>query len=122
DIPLLVEHFLDKFSMDTGKRVRDVTPEAMSALMKYKWPGNVRELGNAIQYGMIKCNNGVLGVEHLPPEIVDYKRKSKPARPGRPPKIDMDGVREALQRSGGNKAKAARLLGISRTTLYRVLN
>ncbi len=121
DIPMLVDHFLDKFSTDTGKRVRNVTPEAMSILMKYKWPGNVRELGNAVQYGMIKSNTGVLDIEHLPPEIVETHSKSKPSSAGRPQKTDFESVNDALQKTGDNKAKAARLLGISRTTLYRII-
>jgi PAS domain S-box-containing protein len=121
DIPLLVEYFLDKFSVDTGKRIREITPEALAILMKYKWPGNVRELRNAIQFSMIKCNNGILDVEHLPPEILDSGRAAKSMKPGRPQKVDIISVVEALKKTGGNKAKAARLLDVSRTTIYRFI-
>jgi DNA-binding NtrC family response regulator len=121
DIPLLVEYFLDKFSSDTARRVTAMTPAAQARLQSYSWPGNVRELGNAIQYGMIKCHGEPLDVRHLPPEIGPGAREATAAKPGRPPKLGTDAVADALSRSGGNRAKAARLLGVSRTTLYRFL-
>ena len=121
DIPLLVEHFLDKFSADTAKRVAQVTPHALSVLMQYGWPGNVRELGNAIQFGMIKCHGDTLDVQYLPPEITSNSRETTTAKPGRPPKLDTGAVADALSRAGGNRAQAARLLEVSRTTLYRFL-
>ncbi|MFC2131850.1 sigma-54 interaction domain-containing protein, partial [Bacteroidota bacterium] len=124
DINLLIEYFLDKYSTDIGKRVREISPEALSILMKYNWPGNVRELSNAVQYGMIKCNNGkgILEHEHLPPEILDFVNRNMPSRLGRPVKIDTEAVQETLALTGGNKAKAAKLLSVSRTTLYRIIN
>ena len=121
DIPLLVEHFLDKFSNDSGKQVKHVTPEAMKKLMDYSWPGNVRELSNAVQYGMIKCKNSTLELIHLPPEISEKSLTLSSSRPGRKPKLDDESVQDGLKRAGGNKAKAAKLLGVSRTTLYRFL-
>jgi len=121
DIPLLVEYFLDRFTTDTGRRVRDLDPRALEKLMQYAWPGNVRELSNAIQYGMIKCREGILKVNHLPPEITNGYATDSTVRPGPKPKLDPESVEEALRRSGGNRVKAARLLGVSRTTLYRFL-
>jgi PAS domain S-box-containing protein len=122
DIPLLAEHFLEKFSADTGNRVKEISPEALKLMMRYDWPGNVRELGNAIQYAMVKCRTSVLDVEQLPPEIRELSEKKIPSKAGRPPKLDVTAVREALHASGGNRAEAARLLGVSRTTLYRFLD
>lgn len=121
DIPLLVDHFAEKFSHDTGMKVKSITPEAMALLVKYPWPGNVRELRNAVQYGMIKCQGGSLDVPHLPPEIVPQMNQSSRSRPGRPPTLHHKAVEEALSRTGGNKARAARLLEVSRTSLYRFL-
>jgi PAS domain S-box-containing protein len=121
DIPLLVEHFLDKFSADTGKRVQDIKPEALEMLTHYGWPGNVRELGNAIQYGMVKCHSTVLDPAHLPLEIREFKSPAVSARPGRPPKLDLQTVLEVLRDCGSNRAEAARRLSVSRTTLYRFL-
>jgi len=122
DIPLLVEHFLEKFSSDTGKLTEKISPEAMKLMMKYPWPGNVRELRNAIQFGMIKCRGSTLEVSHLPPEIGGAGNLTHGSRPGRRPKLNLNSVDEALKRAGGNKAKAARLLGVSRTSIYRFLN
>ena len=122
DIPLLVDHFLDKFSGDTARRVTRVTPAALARLESYAWPGNVRELGNAIQFGMIKCHGDALDVQHLPPEIVTSQAGPAAAKAGRPAKLGVDRVADALSKSGGNRARAARLLGVSRTTLYRFLD
>jgi DNA-binding NtrC family response regulator len=119
DIPLLAEHFLERFSADTGSRVKEISPEALRLMMRYDWPGNVRELGNAIQFAMVKCRTSVLDVAQLPPEIRELDEKKAPSRAGRPRKLDEQAVREALNTSGGNRAEAARLLGVSRTTLYR---
>jgi len=123
DIPILVDHFIDRFSSDTGIRVKSVTPEAMNLLMRYSWPGNVRELRNAVQYGMIKCQGSVLDVSHLPPELVGNREMMGLTRkPGRKPILDKKAVDKALEKTGGNKAKAARFLGVSRTSLYRFLS
>jgi sigma-54 dependent transcriptional regulator, acetoin dehydrogenase operon transcriptional activator AcoR len=90
-------------------------------LMHYNWPGNVRELGNAIQYAMVKCRTDTLETEYLPPEIREFSIKAVVSKAGRPPKLDLETVRDALQTTRGNRAEAARLLGVSRTTLYRFL-
>jgi sigma-54 dependent transcriptional regulator, acetoin dehydrogenase operon transcriptional activator AcoR len=122
DIKLLIEHFLDKYSQDIGKRVVDISQDALDTLVNYNWPGNVRELSNAVQYSMIKSQGGgTLEKEQLPPEILDYSVHHKPTKPGRPQKVNSEIIEDALQKSGGNKAKAAKLLGISRTTLYRLI-
>jgi DNA-binding NtrC family response regulator len=121
DIPLLAEFFLDKFSADTGKGVKEITAEALELMLHYDWPGNVRELGNAIQYGMVKCRADLLDVAQLPPEIRDRNERALAARAGRPPKLDLEIVLDALRISGDNRAEAARLLGVSRTTLYRFI-
>ena len=121
DIPLLVDHFIEKFSSDTGKRVSGISREAMDLLMSYAWPGNVRELINAIQYGMIKCQGGMMELRHLPPELSETATVARQSGPGRPATIDPEAVALSLKKAGGNKAKAARLLGISRTSLYRYL-
>jgi DNA-binding NtrC family response regulator len=121
DIPLLAEFFLDRFAADAGKRIREISPAALELMMQYDWPGNVRELMNAIQYAMVKCRSDVLDVAQLPPEIRERTESATASRAGRPPKLDMETVFDALRTSGGNRAEAARLLGVSRTTLYRYL-
>ncbi len=122
DIPLLIKHFLEKFSDTTNKSAPGITPEALDVMKSYHWPGNIRELSNAVQYALIKCHSGEIGLRHLPPELTgrisDQNRKSV----GRKPKLNLKIVKEMLNRVDGNKAKAARMLGVSRTTLYRFLS
>ncbi|MBZ0263046.1 sigma 54-interacting transcriptional regulator [bacterium] len=121
DIPLLVDHFLEQYSSETGKMVTSVNSDALEILEAYSWPGNVRELSNAIQYSLIKCQGYTLQPNHLPPEVINEVKSSMRRGPGRPPKLSRQKVEEALSRTGGNLAKAATLLGVSRPTLYRVL-
>jgi len=122
DIHLLVEHILNKIAKESGRGPVAIGPELLDALMAYDWPGNVRELENAIQYGLVKCRGDNLLKKHFPPNIFtdsppDYRASKK----SRKRKLDLDGVREALRESGGNKSAAARILGVGRATLYRFL-
>jgi PAS domain S-box-containing protein len=121
DIPILVEHFLDRYSAEAGKSIKEIKPDALEMLMQYDWPGNVRELGNAIQYAMVKCHTGVLDTLHLPQEIREYRSPATVLKPGRPPKLDLQTVLDVLRTCGSNRAEAARRLKVSRTTLYRFL-
>ncbi|MEJ2110346.1 MAG: sigma-54 dependent transcriptional regulator, partial [Acidobacteriota bacterium] len=121
DISLLARFFLEKYSADTGKNIREISSDAIKLLNHYNWPGNVRELANAIQYAMVKCRTDLLNVEHLPPEIRDYSIPSGISKAGRPTKLDLGTVREALKDTGGNRSEAAKLLDVSRTTLYRFM-
>jgi DNA-binding NtrC family response regulator len=88
-------------------------------MMDYPWPGNVRELQSAIHYALIKSRGKIIQPAHLPIEL----RTQKNAQSSRGPSLRLDSkvVRKALIRSGGNKAKAARYLGVGRATLYRFL-
>jgi len=122
DIPLLVEYFLEKFSTGAGKKIIQVSQEAMSQLIKNRYPGNIRELRNAIQYAIIKCKGDTLEAFHLPPEFASEITSKSKRKPGRKSTLKVEAVLEALKMCGDNKAKAARILGISRTTLYRFLS
>ncbi|HNT87754.1 MAG TPA: sigma-54 dependent transcriptional regulator, partial [Candidatus Hydrogenedentes bacterium] len=122
DIPLLVDFFLERARAATGRRVLEVSATAMSILMDYHWPGNVRELESAIEAGVIRCRGAVLLPEDLPveilhaqpavaaPVIIPYSRADEQRR-----------ILDALERARGNRAAAARLLGMGRATLYRKL-
>jgi len=116
DIPLLVEHFLEEVGK-YAQKPSGLSKEAHSILMNYGWPGNVRELENAIYYASVKCRGGVIRAEHLPLEL----RNGKPRR-GPDLKLTSNLVRGALDQTGGNKAMAARSLGVGRATLYRFLD
>ncbi len=118
DIPLLTEHFLQEAARRNGQKPRRISKEALSLMMAYRWPGNVRELQNAVQYAVVKCQGGLITPQHIPAEIASpsggvlYSSK----------KLDDTMVKSALERSGGNKVQAAKLLGIGRATLYRYLS
>jgi PAS domain S-box-containing protein len=127
DIALLARHFLEQNARKMARGAMDIADEAQFLLMNYSWPGNVRQLQNAIQFALIKCRNAVIKPECLPPEITSatflpsFERKT-PGKAGRKPKLTSDAVERALIKTGGNKAKAARMLGVGRATLYNFLN
>jgi PAS domain S-box-containing protein len=121
DIPLLVQHYIDRFSSELGKQARIVSPEALEKMIHYPWDGNVRELSNVIHYATIQCPGTSLEIQHLPPEVRDYKHKTRKNKPGRPPKITSDDVTKTLEKTNGNQSEAAKLLGVNRATIYRIM-
>ena len=124
DIPLLARHFIQRFRKATGKAIEGLSSEAMTALLKHEFPGNIRELENLIERAFILCEESVIGLESLPPAISGLM-------PGAELPTDMDeglkgldrieaeAIRTALARHGGNRTRAARDLGVHRTTLIR---
>nr|MBP7322830.1 sigma 54-interacting transcriptional regulator [Deltaproteobacteria bacterium] len=118
DIPLLVEYFLDKAG-EEGQTVSGISPEAMNRIREYAWPGNIRELQSAIRYAVVNSRGRVIQIDNLPMELRNIGTRHSYPGPAR--KLDMSSVRAALQQTGGNKAKAARVLGVGRATLYRFL-
>lgn len=118
DIPLLSEHFLAEAMKANGRKGITISNEAMRLLMDYQWPGNVRELQNVIQFSIIKSGAGKITPVDLPLELAE----NAATRRGPSKKLDSESVRSALKETGGNKARAARLLGVGRATLYRFLN
>jgi len=119
DIPLLSEHFLLEARLRYGKKKLKISNKAMSLMLDYRWPGNVRELQNAIQFAIVKSKGRVISADDLPLELRDLENICQRRGPSR--KLDADAVRLALERTGGNKVKAAKLLGVGRATLYRFL-
>jgi PAS domain S-box-containing protein len=119
DIPILVSAFLEQCGAETGKRVEGVSPEAMSVLLADRWPGNVRELRSAIESAVVRSKGPVLDVSDLPAELLGASDAQ--------PAVEVEGADEeqrllaALKAAKGNRVAAARLLGISRATLYRRL-
>jgi DNA-binding NtrC family response regulator len=117
DIPLLVQEFVAEYSTMTGKAVQGVSREAMQRLLTYPWPGNVRELRSVIESAVIHCMGHVIQVMDLPLGL----RQISPSRvrPAPDPANEKDCLLAALDQAGGNRRRAARLLGISKSTLYR---
>ena len=116
DIPLLAEEFLRQASKQ-GQKTAGLSKKALSIMMDYLWPGNVRELQNALHYALVKCKGRLIRPEDLPMEL----KSGRSTRRGPTRKLNREMVRAALDRTGGNKAKAARHLGVGRATLYRFL-
>ncbi len=125
DIPGLVEHFLERYSKESGKPVRSVAPAAMQTLMSFHWPGNVRELQNIIERGVTFAKNDRVEASDIQLDIAPAKGNST-AQSFLPQGMTLDSwedemIREALRRASGNKSQAARLLGLTRNALrYRL--
>jgi two-component system response regulator PilR (NtrC family) len=128
DIPLLMRHFIEKYAAEAGKKVQRIDDAATERILAYDFPGNVRELENMVERAVALCRDGVIGLETLPPTILDPKKGEDKSR------LPLNGANldemmnefersllgEAMERCGGVKKKAAALLGISfRSFRYR---
>ena len=124
DIPVLVQHFIDRFSRDAGKKLHGVSPQAMKLLADYAWPGNIRELRNTLERAVILCGSAAIDIEHLPAEMAVGGGESAylklpyglPLR-----EIEKEYILATLGRLQNNKARTAQALGISEKTLYNKL-
>lgn len=116
DIPLLAEHFLNKFAADNRKEVTGFSPDAMEFLLGYDWPGNVRELENAIERAVILVKDSLITVADLPQENLSLVRSASTGKNLK--EVEKNHVLNVLRKTGGNYSEAARILGISRMTLY----
>jgi PAS domain S-box-containing protein len=122
DIPLLVEHFVEKFNLKKGKNLSGVSDEVMAFLMGYGFPGNIRELENIIEHAFVMCKGEMIELRHLPPELIESSKEtilrekevSKPLQTA-----EAEVIRKALERNKGNRLRTARELGINRSTLWR---
>jgi two-component system response regulator HydG len=129
DIPLLAQHFLDRYSDKNGKRVKGFTPLAMDMLLKYGWPGNVRELENAVERAVILVPGEYISERELPLSIIQaYPHSKEPPplptaslRPQSLDEVEREAILSALAATEGNKSEAARRLGITRKTLHKKL-
>jgi PAS domain S-box-containing protein len=116
DLPLLIDHFIQRLRRKRGKAIEGVSPEVLQRLRGYSFPGNIRELENAMEHAFVLCNEHTLQVAHLPEHIREATEHSSRRLPA---DSEEAIIRQALARNNGNKAKAARDLGIDRTTLWR---
>ena len=118
DIPLLVQHFLNKYSHETTKRVDRVTPEALALLKDYDWPGNVRELENAIERAVVLSKSRTLSAEDF---SFIRSSQSKPKGPRTLREMEKDYIREILAEHDWNITHSAAVLGINRVTLHKMI-
>ena len=141
DIPLLVYHLLSQLQNKYGRSI-EVSPEAMQLLEEYDWPGNIRELTNALEFAVVQADGPQILPSHFPPEIrqqsghvapqlggqrhpaavgVGHYQPASYYRSNMPPEEERQVIVAALDEAGGNKAEAARRLGMSRTTMWKKL-
>lgn len=120
DIPAIVQNFIRQNNQKGDKKILGLTPEAIEKLSTYHWPGNVRELRNAIEYAFVLCPGGGIGVKHLPPKIVTTPKNAKTAtRNDTSFNIEREKMIEVLRQVRGNQSEAARVLGVSRVTVWK---
>jgi DNA-binding NtrC family response regulator len=125
DIPLLARTFIEEFNRQDNRQVRGVAPDAEKVLERHGWPGNVRELRNVIQRAVVLGGTGLIAVDHLPDSVL--RAAPEQARPAGATSIvpiremERDLILRALGDTGGDKRRAAALLGISLKTLYNKL-
>jgi len=119
DVPLLVDHFIERFNHQKGRSVAGASREAMSALMLHGWPGNVRELENAIEHAFVLCRNDLIRIEDLPEHLHPDGNASGVSIGGSLQGVEKAAILHALQRHRGKKLAAARELGIDKNTLRR---
>lgn len=129
DIPLLATHFLKEAEQESHTAVPELASSTIDVLLDYHWPGNVRELKNVIQFSVVRSRGSHILPKDLPLEIIQDKDVSlrieedpldAPLLPVKG-KLDIESVKAAIKKTGGNKSKAARVLGVGRATLYRFL-
>jgi PAS domain S-box-containing protein len=118
DLSLLVDHFLKNFNQQFNKNIAAVSSDVMKLFMDYPWPGNVRELEHSLEHAFVLCRQSIIGVNDLPPEFKEIA-ETKASLSKDEKEDETQALLQALEKTDWNKAKAARLLGISRQTLYR---
>jgi len=122
DLPLLAETFFHRLKAKTGKDIQGISHEAMDVLYRHNWPGNIRELKSVFEYAFVVCNQATIQPEHLLPSVQHSEGSEMASKPVHQPATSSERKKqeliEALQRTGGNRSEAARLLGISRTTVW----
>jgi PAS domain S-box-containing protein len=121
DLPLLIEHFVEKFRVRRKKDICGVSNDVLNLLRQYDFPGNVRELENAIEHAFVICRKNVIEVEHLPERLLEAARRNgeRSSRPVYGGSSEESIIREALERNKGNRVKTAEELGMHRSTLWR---
>jgi len=121
DIPLLVEHFIDKFNRLQERNIVGVSPDVAAILLEHDNPGNIRELENIVEHAFVLCRSSFIEPQHLPPSLRErYVAKPQAGGSGLTLKsLETIHITETIRRHGGNRTAAARELGIDPSTLFR---
>jgi len=128
DITLLVQHFLEKYNKEMKRDIQKIAPEAMSALIDYTWMGNVRELENTIERAVVLSETDVLQLEQLPERLLESRNSENPVLAQShlsikqaTKSLEKQLIAKVLEKTGGNRTHASRILEIShRTLLYKI--
>jgi len=120
DIPLLVPHFLNKFNKALHKNVAGISSDVQKLFMDYRWPGNIRELEHSLEHAFIVCHQAVITMDHLPVTFKNHFTQ-EPASPKETRTNERETLILALEKTAWSRVKAAKLLGLSRSTFYRKL-
>ena len=126
DIPLLVNHFIQKFSDTAKRKVEGMDGAALAVLKAYDWPGNIRELEHAVEHAVLLGKNAVIGLADLPTHLVArgdgaVSVEHALSRQLTLHELEREYIDKTLEATRGNKTEDARILGVDRTTLYRKL-
>ncbi len=132
DIGLLVNYFIKQYAEANGRPAPEMTPEALQALVQYDWPGNVREVKNIVERMIVLSSGAKLTLDNIPEDILHGRGNSASRLSvtdsghsesvGRIDQMEKGLIEKTLTDAGGNKSKAAQMLGISRRTLYRKID
>lgn len=124
DLPLLINHFIQKLNVQTGKKITHLSPKVTEILMNYPYPGNIRELENILEHAFVLCHGSIILPPHLPPEL----QEPKEYHPGSPlpsgkkwKEQEQEIIRKVVEKHQGNRTRAAKELGLHPTTLWRKL-
>jgi len=126
DVPLLVQHFVEKFAAGAKRHVDGIEAEALAALRNYDWPGNIRELEHTIERAVLLGKGSRIALEDLPSNVVADGQSSVVLAQALTKQLTLrdlerEYVAKVLDATNGNKTEAAKILGVDRTTLYRKL-
>ena len=121
DIPLLAEHFIARFNRLQQKSIQGIEAETLSLLIAYDWPGNIRELENIIERSFILCNEGYIGIGHLPVELTAHRASYTSHVDMRTARnlLEAQTIQHALERNAYNRLATAKELGMHKSTLFR---
>ncbi|MGD8229452.1 MAG: sigma 54-interacting transcriptional regulator [Desulfobacteraceae bacterium] len=121
DLPLLIESFFRRVQMKSASKIQGISNDVLTRLLAYHWPGNVRELKSTLEYAFISCHEAIIQPYHLPPNIIN-EQEGLPKlglAPAKQDEIKKRRLMDALEKTGGNQSEAARLLGVSRVTIWK---
>ena len=133
DFRLLLDHFFQEFKANLNKKTKGFSAACLKVLSSYTFPGNIRELRNIVEYAVNVCSEETIGPEHLPKTVLAMPRAASPSNPGREDgeaayalssyggwgEVEKDIILKVLTKTGGNRSKAAEMLGWSRSKLWR---